>query len=479
MKRGALTLLLILSASALVFHGVVNSQRGAGWRALHAGLTDDAASGSLQGLLRARIGAVRLAASEPVDPAVLAELAFLNASLAHHYELDTAALAAEALGRLQRLPATGAAAPATAAEALLALDRGERGRAAELAERAAAQDPEDIRPLLARTRVYLRLGDLWRANRVAEAAIVKAPTADAPRVEWAEARLDAGQPTAAVQELRLVLSRTPDHPRARLLLAEAEGAEPPAPVCARDAAASPVVGTNCAVVHGMAARLRGDRRAALATTGAAADTHEPRALGRTALLLAQLGEIDRAQAALERAARRGTPTMPALVWARLAVALGRGDSPAPVGLAPGDAETRLLAARTAFVTGGRQALERTLTAMGPAAVTGDPDLRALAGLIGQPPRQAATAPSGPMAAYAAGLRARLAGDLEAAARLLGQALSGHGDACRAAGEYLVALRLLKRQPGAELDPLRAANAGCRNLLLPPPSPDAKSKPRRN
>ncbi|HVT10558.1 MAG TPA: hypothetical protein VHO67_24025, partial [Polyangia bacterium] len=70
----------------------------------------------------------------------------------------------------------------------------------------------------------------------------------------------------------------------------------------------------------------------------------------------------------------------------------------------------------------------------------------------------------PVAAFVAGLRADLAGDAGAAAVRLAGALSGHGDACRAAGEYVGALRALKLKPhGDPFAALRAENAGCVNL----------------
>ena len=65
-----------------------------------------------------------------------------------------------------------------------------------------------------------------------------------------------------------------------------------------------------------------------------------------------------------------------------------------------------------------------------------------------------------MQAYAAALRALAAGDPPTAGRLLSRALSGHADACRAAGLYLPILALTGRGPGETLEPLRAMNRGC-------------------
>ena len=72
-----------------------------------------------------------------------------------------------------------------------------------------------------------------------------------------------------------------------------------------------------------------------------------------------------------------------------------------------------------------------------------------------------------MRAYVDGLRARLDGKLDVAAERLRFALSGHGDACRAAGEYRATLRALKQKPeAAAFAALRAENAGCVNLPRP-------------
>jgi hypothetical protein len=69
-----------------------------------------------------------------------------------------------------------------------------------------------------------------------------------------------------------------------------------------------------------------------------------------------------------------------------------------------------------------------------------------------------------MQAYLDGVAAELAGDLPRAAARLRQALSGHGDACRAAGEYVAALRAQRLRPDrAAFAPLRAENAHCVNL----------------
>jgi hypothetical protein len=70
----------------------------------------------------------------------------------------------------------------------------------------------------------------------------------------------------------------------------------------------------------------------------------------------------------------------------------------------------------------------------------------------------------PVRAYVDGLWAQLHGDLAGAAERFWHALSGHGDACRAVGEYVATLRALKlpADPSAWRT-LPAENAGCVNL----------------
>jgi hypothetical protein len=239
-----------------------------------------------------------------------------------------------------------------------------------------------------------------------------------------------------------------------------------------------VIKAGCLIHAAAAARLRGDRAKALghALAAAAIPIEDVRTPSRNAWILAQLGQIDRAQELVARAAQRAGGRMAPLAWARLALTLGRGQPAAqPRWLRVGHPETLLLAARAAFAGAGPAALARVIDHAGKSARAGDPDLRALSGLSG--PASAAVPEGdellGPVQAYVAGLRARLRGDLEAAARLLGRALSGHGDACRAAGEYLVVMRMLRRPLGRELEALAATNHDCLNLALPPPRRDPR------
>jgi hypothetical protein len=130
-----------------------------------------------------------------------------------------------------------------------------------------------------------------------------------------------------------------------------------------------------------------------------------------------------------------------------------------------------LIARAALSAGGAGALRAALGGFDAAALNHDADLGLLARLFGPDSpgvgADLATTRADPWRAYLDGLRAELAGDLTDAAASFGRALSGHGDACRAAGEYRATLRLLKQSesPAASgaLTVLRAENARCVNL----------------
>jgi hypothetical protein len=160
------------------------------------------------------------------------------------------------------------------------------------------------------------------------------------------------------------------------------------------------------------------------------------------------------------------PGAPMLAWAAAAISLGQGRAGAlPAGARPADPELRLLVARSSLAAGGVGALSAALDELGAGAVARDADLAEIARLRGGGIAHAAD--DDPVRAFVEGLRARLDGKLDVAADRLRHALSGHGDACRAAGEYRATLRALKQKPDPGLfAPLRADNAGCVNLPRP-------------
>jgi tetratricopeptide (TPR) repeat protein len=345
--------------------------------------------------------------------------------------------------------------------------------ATRAAAAAAAAAPDLPHPLYALGRARALAGDLAGAARALEAAIVKAPGFAAARVAWAELRLDRGDAATARTTLEAVLTRSPRDARAGLLLDEAEAALGDGSTitlratCAQDRWLPPAITAGCALARAARARRSGARSEARAEAerAARAAPDEPRLLARSALLLAQLGAVDRADDLTARASRLAGPELPALAWARAAGAFGRGRAgPLPRGPRPADPETRLLVARAALAGGGLGALGSALEALGTSGRVQDDDLRSLARLRASSAGGDGGSGDDPVAAYVDGLRAQLGGDLTRAVDRFRQALAGHGDACRAAGEYLGARRALKLgpDPGA-LAPLRAENRGCVNL----------------
>jgi hypothetical protein len=460
----------LVAALAVVFQVAVSRRARQGWRGLNADMQADVQRGGLQGLLRARLVGMRVGVAEPEDPDSAAFLAWVSARLAAGYGLTSDREAEQAAARAER--AGGRPAVLAAARALIDLYRGQRQRALATAAAATAGGTA-VEPYLALACARAWSGDLVGASRALEAARVIGPEARDARVLWAELRIDLGDPAAAREALEPVLRAEPEDTEAQLLLAEAlDGmgkAQPLPPAlaagCQRDQEISPTLKAGCALDRATRARLAGDPRRALGQAHAASgiEPPQPRLLARTAQLLAHLGSVDQADLLVTAARRRGADAMPALAWAATAVALGRGQPVTLPPFPPTSSITRLLALRATFAAGGARALEDW-----PADALGDPETRLyLAAAHG-----ARLEARGPLTDYLLGLRARLAGDLQTAATKFHAALSGHGDACRAAGEYVAAVRAL----GGELDlvalePLRTSNAGCTNL-----SPAALARP---
>ena len=464
-------------------------------------LAADVDRGTLTDLARAQLRGRRLVVSNPQDRDAAGLLAFADAALAVDYGLPTAAEAARVIGAGERAPAPPAAAdtlsatggPAEAALALLALRAGQVPAGVTRAVAAATRWPESPHPLYALGRARALRGDLPNAVRALDAAAVRAPGFLAARVAAAEARLDLGDAKGARDALAPVLARAPDDLRARLLQDQIEvalgenenvtlAAACPAP---RGTWPPDYVRASCALARAASARRDGRRAEALRFVTMAAELapDEPRLLGRTALLLAQLGAVDRAAGLVSRAERLAAPTVPALAWAVSAIGLGRGRvTGLPRGPRPGDPEVRLLAARAALAAGGPAELRAVLAGLGAPAVAGDADLQSFANLAHAAATTGAGGSAGgaggesfedthateddPVHAYVEGLAAQLRGDQLGAAEQFFHALADHGDACRAAGEYVATVRALK----APADPaawsaLEAENTGCVNTRV--------------
>jgi tetratricopeptide (TPR) repeat protein len=495
MIRLLLLLFTGLLASGAILDAGVRAETRSGWRRLQDGAAADMASGSLPLMLRAQLVTTRALLARPEDLAMQADAAYVNAALACDHGMPTlpgarAALATLAaspggdrvgVARLRREePVAGGSGPfegpevsglgaRLASEAWLALCRGDRVTAMDLAREAAQRDRQDPRPLLVLARAHLGRGELTAAAHVTEAAQVRSPGAAYPLVLWAEARLEAGQSEGAIEALRQALARAPGHARALLLLEQAlqaTGADAVAvarerlAACARDGRHSPALAASCELAAAVENRRLGQRAAAIAQAravagNATADSHD-RAVA--VLLLAQLGEVDAAAQLQAALPRREDEQLPSRAWADIALALGRGEPPPPIlPPTPVHPETRLCAARAVLASDGLDALGGLLAA-GTIPAAAHPDLQALAAATTREPVDLP-----PAQAYAGALRALAANDPPAAGRLLSHALTGHADACRAAGLYLPILALTGRGPEDALEPLRAVNRGCVEL----------------
>ena len=467
----------VLAVTAVLGAGVylLVARRGhADDRRLQADLSAAVERGTFADLGRAQAIGRRLVLFDGRNREAAAALAFADALLAVDYGAETAGEALQALAGAGLAEGTVAddvpAAMAAAARLLARLRSGDPAGALKAAAATAASMPDQPYPLYALGRARGRSGDLPGAARALEAAIVAAPGFTAARLAWAEVRLDLGDPRGAQAALAAVLEQAPADPRALLLLDEVAAAldqPPPAGLegaCRPVARPAPFIAAACALARASRARRAGDRKQARAQGEAAARlmSDHPRLLGRTAVLLAQLGAVDQAAALLARARRLAAPKLRALAWAEAAVALGRGRTPAPPeGARPDDPEARLLVARMSLAVGGLAALNAALASLGSAALNADADLRTLAALAAH---KASDDDADPLRSYAAGLQADLAGDPPRAAERLAHALTAHGDACRAAGEYISALRALKIHARSEIfTALRAENTACVNL----------------
>jgi tetratricopeptide (TPR) repeat protein len=367
---------------------------------------------------------------------------------------------------------------AAGAKAMLMARAGDLHGAVSIAADAAAATTAVPHPLYALGRTRALAGDLRGAIRALDAAIVVAPSFLASRVARAEVLLDLGDEGGARTSLDPVLAESPDDLAAQLLLAEVAAAAPAtagradeSPMCAGARWRPPAIKAACELAHAAHARRAGDRAGASAAAESAARAipDEPRLLARAALRLANLGAVDEAAALVTRARRFAAAETPALAWATAAITLGRGREgilPAPP--LPADPETALVVARATLATEGASAVDAVLESLGAAVCGGDADLNRLASFIARkapsPGRTGGNPQADPMQAYLDGLRAQLDGDLGKAAERFGHALAGHGDACRAAGEYVAALRAQKLRPDrAVFARLRAENSHCVNL----------------
>ncbi len=422
-----------------------------------------------------------LLSSTPSDVASAGTMAFAGALLATDYGLPTATGTERVLATADAtgLPSGTDAATRAAAHALLSLSQGALPAARAHAARALAADADSVEALVVAARLKTLSGDLDGARRDLEKVIGRAPDYATAVLDWAQLWLDLGDSTTAAGSLRAMVAKNPDHLRAQLLLAEAHrdagtaGARSFSGPCAKLPGIATTIRAACALSAAAEARLAGDRASALkAVKGSLAEAAaDPRLLATAAQELALLGENDVAAVVADQARRLATPTFAALVWADVAVRLGRAQAlPAgvilPRAVSP---ETRLLAARAAYVSGGAQALAATLRGFGPAVVAVDGDARDFAILAKDKPTAADKAAlqvralaGHPVAAYALGRIANAADNTSVSIPVLARSLGGHGDACTAAGQMQAIPSARSQSPVVHqaLRALRARNTAC-------------------
>jgi tetratricopeptide (TPR) repeat protein len=461
----------------------LRSRDRAQWRRLEQAAERELLGGGLQGLLRAR--AMALAGATSVDHTEsAATIALASAMLASEYGLDEANAARVAADRVDaaRKASPRAQSLKLASRALAEVVAGRMDKAEALVRQSVSLGHKQASPLFVLGRLRFRQGNLAAASHALQAALVREPDFIEARVALGEVWLEQGEHERARESLVLALRHTRDHGRAQILLAElnaATGAGNAATAtwedaCSRDGARSPFIAGACDLARAQRAARDHDWEGAIRWAKAAGQRRpaEPRLLGGAAQVLAAMGAVDYASSCLQDAIRTASPTLPSLYWAKVAVQLGRGqladltDRPRPVSSpwAP------VLLSRNALASGGIKALSAILREL----PSGSPGLDTVALLFSDDaPEKASAASTDPFHSYLVGVKARLAGKPAAAAALLGKALQGHGDACRAAGEYLAACRELGWSPdGAALSWLRRENAGCVNL----PSAESVTNP---
>jgi hypothetical protein len=447
----------------------LRSRQRAQWRRMEAAAERELLRGGLRGLLRAR--AMALGGASILDDAEpAATIALASAMLVSEYGLDEVQAARAAADAVEAAANASQRAHSLklASRALLEVADGHLGDAEALARQSLSLGHKQASPLFVLGRVRLRQGNLVAAGHAFQAALVREPSFTEARVAWAETWLEQGEPERARESLLKALQYASDHGRARLLLAEADnptiarkGSEEWEAICARDESRSPFLAGACALARANRS-ARSSRRAEavhFAEMAARQRPSDPHVLGGAAQVLASMGYVDQASSCLDEATRIASTSLPSLRWAQLAVDLGRGrlvDLPAEAKLSSSSWAPALVA-RNALASGGIKALA--------AAVRGLPqgslELDAFAFLVtgeSEPPT------ADPLHGYLEGMKARLQGRTAPAVEQLAKALQQHGDACRAAGEYLAGCRELGRTPDySALGWLRRENAHCVNL----------------
>lgn len=338
------------------------------------------------------------------------------------------------------------------AEAVLAVSEGAMESASEHLDEALGEDDHDPALRYVAGRVRQRLG---RDDAVDElvAAVEAEPRLSAAAIAIAEARADEGQPEAALEALAGVLSRTPDHLRARLWRAflAADEDDPDAGLSALGVLFDELergAPTDKVLAHLTKARLlrrKGSTEAAAEAVeqAAAAGATEPRLLALVAAESRSLGRLSFAQAAATNAVA-GAPTNADFRKLLAEILLDRRDGVRALQtlepLSGGDPDVLRLSARAALLVGTTETVQATMDA--------------LAAYIAQDEE-----PSVEMRALLLRAQVRLGQTAEAlpAARELAATAPGDPDAAQALGEAALAAR----------DPATATEALTRLTLSAP------------
>jgi tetratricopeptide (TPR) repeat protein len=408
-----------------------------------------------------------------------ATVAFSNALLASDYGLDSTAaalVAADDVLRLRKVSPRSQSLQLTS-RALVSVARGDFKEAEKQALQAVSFDHEQPAPVFALGRARYRQGNLEGARRAFQAALVRDPDFTEARVALAEVMLDCGQPTLAQETLTYATHRYQHHTRGQLVLWELQAAQAVDATtgwlkpCKSDSKSSPYIAAFCELVQAEQAWQSSDFQAVIAHARVIVNHRpiDPRVVGRAAQLLASLGFVDQSKRLTVEAARFASSRFPALRWAQTAIDLGRGklvEMPPDLGLASSLVAPSLMV-RIALASAGIDALSLAMVSLQKDHFSKGPILDSFSVFLRTRDDSIVTSKSNtrdPVEAYIRGLHARLAGDLPAAVRWLASALHNHGDACRAAGEYLAVCRGLQLMPVAEaFDFLKAENTNCVNL----------------
>jgi hypothetical protein len=413
-------------------------------------------------------------------------MVLVNAFLTEDYALDASKDADDALKVAEGQPEFSTPERSSllaTARSLLALAAGDRAAArkhADVAVGAVSPDPPAF-ALLASARVRALAGDSAGSARELDRALGLALDSAPVVVNWASSRLDGGDPVGARRALANLLEKHKSNSRARLLLAVSERAlgetnwtQNLELACRSDAKISQTIRTACAVEFALQALLDGDRSGAARKAKAAVQTSEdPFVLGQGSLLLASLGEVDVAEEVLVHARRLAEPSAIPLLWADLAIQLGRGQ-PGEVGgfwEHPAGPERDLLALRLAYARSGVPGIVGILKGLPPGIQDIDWDIRAFAALAsaGGPTKSELTLlekrgeKGDPIVSYVLGILALEGKDFKLAVHRLEKAIGMQGDACQAAMLYQMASKHVRR--GAQINKaalraMRARNVKC-------------------